>query len=121
MTSSLVRLKVAAVMVDVEHDEPDEPHSGLVLVGRDLKSNFESPSLAARIRAIRAIADLTQTEFGSVVGVSQGSIKRWENGSSVPDVKHADTICELFGIDGNWLINGEASPPVNFPKAGGLR
>ena len=60
-----------------------------------------------RIKAIRKHLELNQTEFGARIGVKQGTIAAYENGSRVPLDTVVTSICREFGVAESWLRTGE--------------
>ena len=52
--------------------------------------------IAGRIKELRQIHGLTQSEFGSKIGVSQDTISLWEQGKSKPAVEYIVLIVEIF-------------------------
>lgn len=59
--------------------------------------------LALRIKAYRKSKNLSQDEFGALIGFEQKNISRLESGRSMPETK---TICKLLeaGIDSSYLF-----------------
>ena len=59
-----------------------------------------------RIKEIRKINGLNQTDFGQRIGVAQATIAGYEAGSrAVPNVV-VTAICDKFGIREEWLRDG---------------
>lgn len=52
----------------------------------------------------RKIANLTQKELGSAVGVSESTVISWEKGRTEPTVIQAQKISELTGIPLDCII-----------------
>lgn len=52
----------------------------------------------------RKIANLTQKELGSLVGVSESTVINWEKGRSEPTVNQAQTISKATGIPLDSII-----------------
>lgn len=52
----------------------------------------------------RKIANLTQKELGSAVGVSESTVINWEKGRSEPTVIQAQKISELTGIPLDCIV-----------------
>ncbi|MHA3791484.1 helix-turn-helix domain-containing protein [Sphingomonas sp. YL-JM2C] len=80
--------------------------------------------LAANIRALRASVGLNQTEFGEAIGVSQGTVARWEGGSepkSEPLLKMAEMAgCSLQDFTSRlWSKGAERRPSVAVQGAAG--
>lgn len=66
--------------------------------------------MKTRIRKIRKDAGLTQTKFGSMVGVGQAAVTNWENGLYEPSAPVLETICTKFGVHREWLEFGTGEP-----------
>lgn len=70
-----------------------------------------------RIRELRKNKlNLTQTEFGKVLGVSRDVIKNIElNALARPDQKEPlyRLICEKFHVNYDWLVNGVGNNPFS--------
>lgn len=61
------------------------------------------------LKAIRANANLTQTEVADKLNISPSTWSKWENGKSYPDVVEIEKIEKLFNIgysDIKFLTNG---------------
>lgn len=76
--------------------------------------------LSVRIRNLRRSMGLNQAEFGRALGVSQGSVSRWEQGS-MPEPPMLAKLAELMGTDVRTLLNADfsevsASRPRLFVK-----
>ncbi len=48
-----------------------------------------------QIKAFRKKLGLSQAELGSILGVPQSTIGRWETGSTFPNAKHIGLMCDL--------------------------
>jgi transcriptional regulator with XRE-family HTH domain len=51
--------------------------------------------LANEIRAIRNALDLTMREFGRRVGVTEGTVSRWESAKVIPDAPQLEQLAKL--------------------------
>lgn len=51
---------------------------------------------------------LTQSEFASILGVTERTVSNWENGKNLPDISLYEEICKTLNITTNELINGES-------------
>ena len=60
-----------------------------------------------RIKEIRKRISLNQTEFGSRIGVRQGTIAGYENGIRAPIDAVILSICREFNVNEAWLRTGE--------------
>ena len=58
------------------------------------------------LKEYRESKGLTQNELGALVGVTQGAIAQFENGSSLPNIKTAVRIAEVLGVTCEQLVKG---------------
>jgi transcriptional regulator with XRE-family HTH domain len=61
-----------------------------------------------RIRQIRQKLGLTQAQFGKRLGVTKGSVARYEAGS-IPRLRVLNEIAKLAGATSAWLLQGGAA------------
>ncbi len=59
------------------------------------------------IAEMRKEKNLTQVELGDLLGVTNKTISRWENGNYMPDISIMQQICSVFNISINELISGK--------------
>lgn len=67
-----------------------------------------------RIKQIRKLLGLNQTQFGEKIGVKQGTIAGYETGARVPLDTVITSICREFGINEIWLRTGEGGDENMF-------
>lgn len=60
-----------------------------------------------RIKLLRKALELNQTDFGSRIGVKQGTVSAYESGARVPLDSVIVSICREFGVSESWLRSGE--------------
>jgi transcriptional regulator with XRE-family HTH domain len=60
-----------------------------------------------RIKEVRKLSKLSQTDFGKAIGVSLSSVQKWESGENTPTAQVQYVICDKFGINPEWLETGE--------------
>lgn len=53
---------------------------------------------------LRKKSGYTQSELGSLVGVSNRAVSKWENASAVPSIETIDKLCKVFSINANRLL-----------------
>jgi transcriptional regulator with XRE-family HTH domain len=58
------------------------------------------PFAASKIREFRRKVGLTQTSLGTVLGVPQCTVGRWETGFSVPSAEHIGLMCDFGYVQG---------------------
>ena len=59
------------------------------------------------IASARKDKNLTQVELGNLLGVSDKSVSKWENGKCLPDVSLYKELCNILGITLNEFFSGE--------------
>lgn len=64
-------------------------------------------SIHNRFKQLRSEQKLTQNEFASRLGVARSSISSIESGSSNPGPRLISDICEVFGVNKQWLETGD--------------
>jgi DNA-binding transcriptional regulator YiaG len=77
-----------------------------ILVRPDLKA------IGRRIREIRGF-NLTQAEFGRILGVGQTQLSKYEMGQSVPTLEVLLKLRAHSGRSIDWIVTGEDIGPVN--------
>ena len=58
-----------------------------------------------RIKQLRKLKGLNQTEFGAKIGLSQRAVANIENGGNVTE-RNFDAICREFKVNPDWLRDG---------------
>jgi hypothetical protein len=92
-------------------DRKANPHwINIIRDGINIKRNVQSrPDLKAigrRIREIRGF-DLTQSEFGNILGISQAQLSKYEKGQRFANI---DLLLKLKAYSGrtiDWILTGE--------------
>lgn len=70
--------------------------------------------IGAFIAALRREAGMTQEELGKLIGVTNKTISRWENGNYMPDIGLMKELCNVFEININELISGKRISEEDF-------
>lgn len=71
-----------------------------------------------RIKELRKDLGLNQTEFGERIGVKQGTVAGYENGTRTPLDAVVSSICREFGVFREWLETGEGPKYKKAPEGG---
>lgn len=71
------------------------------------KEVVKSPKFANTIYSIRRDRNLTQKDLADLIGVSDRTISKWENGTTVPDLCQIRNICKKLEISPSLLIKSE--------------
>lgn len=64
-------------------------------------------NIGDRIKKIREVFDLTQDQFADQLGYHRSHISLLEKGERRVTERIVKDICRTFGINREWLINGE--------------
>ena len=59
------------------------------------------------IATLRKEKELTQSQLGNLIGVTDRAVSKWENGRGLPDLSLIKPLCEALDISVNDLLNGE--------------
>lgn len=66
------------------------------------------------IAELRKEKNLTQEELAVLLGVSNKSVSRWENGKNLPDAALYQPLCHALGISLTELLSGERIAAENM-------
>lgn len=69
-----------------------------------------------RIKVVRKALGLNQTDFGSKIGVKQGTVAAYESGARVPLDSVIVSICREFNVSERWLRTGEGEMFVQLSR-----
>ena len=70
------------------------------------KYELDRGAIGRRVREIRGF-DLTQTEFGRLVGLTQAQVSRLEKGESLPGVEILLKLKSHSDKSVDWILTGE--------------
>ncbi len=59
-----------------------------------------------RIKKLRKYLQLTQSEFGARIGVSDAAVAHWERGRQVVPAPILISLCREFNVNREWLETG---------------
>ncbi len=60
--------------------------------------------ISKRIKEIRNENNLTQEEFGKILGVSQDNVSLWEKGKSAPGAFQIIAISKYFKVSADYIL-----------------
>lgn len=69
-----------------------------------------------RIKVVRKALGLNQTDFGSKIGVKQGTVAAYESGARIPLDSVIVSICREFNVSERWLRTGEGEMFVRLSR-----
>lgn len=64
-------------------------------------------TINTRFKLVRKTLGKNQTDFAKEIGLTQSSITMIERGERDVLERHVKSICSIFHVDENWLLNGE--------------
>ncbi len=59
------------------------------------------------LKALRKEKNLSQEQFAEIMGVSNRSVSRWENGMNMPDLDILIQISEYYDVELKEILDGE--------------
>jgi len=59
-----------------------------------------------RIRKVRDLNSMQQSEFAEAIGCARAMVSRWEKNQVVPTLDNVQRISDVFGVSLEWLIRG---------------
>ena len=71
--------------------------------------------LPDRIKELRKSADMTQEEFGQMLGVVKSTVSLYESGKSTPNDEIKKKICNYFKVSLDYLL-GLTNDKYNIPN-----
>jgi transcriptional regulator with XRE-family HTH domain len=82
-----------------------------------MTSVLEFKTSGERLRAIRAYCSPSRNHFCQLTGMSESTLKAWENDVAQLTKKGANSLVEIFSSFGlfctaNWLLDGEEPSPL---------
>ena len=65
--------------------------------------------IAKKIKKIRLNEKLSQAQFGSLLGVSDKAVSRWETAAAAPTLENLIKIKQLFGVSVDDMLNSDST------------
>lgn len=69
-------------------------------------------ALSDNIKEARTKRGLTQDELAKILNKTKNVISNWERGDNKPDADTLFTLCDILGVDPNYLLSWEN--PIEF-------
>ena len=66
-----------------------------------------------RVKLLRTHLNLSQQQFANRFGRTTASVSRIENGESTPRMSTLNEIISTFGVNKDWLLNGEGEMEIS--------
>lgn len=77
---------------------------------------MDQEKIGKLIAECRKAKKLTQVELANMLGVTDKSVSKWENGICLPDVSLYKDLCSILGITLNEFFSGEKLTDERFKK-----
>ena len=75
---------------------------------KDIKDEIDiNKNIGESVKKYRKKNNLTQSEFGKLIGVNKQSVSKWENGTLRPSIYHLYKISNIIDIKPEFLLYGE--------------
>ena len=68
------------------------------------------------IAELRKEKSLTQAQLGELVGVTNKTVSRWENGNYMPDLAVLQSLCAVLDVTINEMISGRRLDEADFRR-----
>ena len=75
-------------------------------------------SFGENLQFLRRRAGMTQEELAERLEVTRQSVSKWESNSAYPEMAALLRLCELFGVDLDTLVRGDAQAALAEDSAG---
>lgn len=74
-----------------------------------------------RIKSVRKLANLNQTDFANLIGASRDKVASYETGRVIPTDTILKLISKEFGVSYSWLKTGEGPMEDPVPEVSALQ
>lgn len=68
-----------------------------------------------RIKELRSVLNMTQSDFGNALGLTKSRISAYEKDEGIPD-RALKSICNVYNVDYFWLTEGTGEMFTGFPE-----
>ncbi len=68
------------------------------------------------IAELRRNKSMTQQQLGDLLGVTNKTVSRWENGNYMPDIETLQLLSKTFHVSINEILSGELLDEADFRK-----
>ena len=79
----------------------------MVLSARKEVQEMDQIKIGAFLRELRKDRNLTQEAIAGKFGVTQRSVSRWENGTTMPDISVLIELADFYDVDLREILNGQ--------------
>lgn len=68
------------------------------------------------LKELRFEKNLTQEQLGEIIGVTNKTISRWENGNYMPPVEMLQTLSNFYSVSINEILSGERLTETSYKE-----
>ena len=61
-------------------------------------------TVGEKIKELRKLKNISQTELGKILGTTQDTISLWELNKSLPDIEMLKKICIEFSVSSDYML-----------------
>jgi len=72
-------------------------------------------NISNKVLELRKANAMSQEELAEKLQVSRQAVSRWENGTALPDAGNIISICKLFDVSADYLLNDEYESEEDIP------
>lgn len=77
---------------------------------------YDGMNIGKKIAMLRdRVGNISQTDLGERLGVSQAQVSLWERGANAPKLAHALAMARLFGVPLDYLADDDLDDPPGPP------
>jgi len=69
--------------------------------------------VADRIKELREVKGLTQSDLAKMLGITRSSVNAWEQGISVPSTNYIVELANLFKVSTDYLLGVNSTATVD--------
>ena len=70
--------------------------------------------IADRIKDLREVKKLTQSDLAKHLGITRSSVNAWEQGISVPSTQYVVELSRAFGVSTDYLLGVDDSASMDI-------
>ncbi len=78
-------------------------------------------TFAEKFARMRKNSGITQQKLGTMLGVSNRAVSKWETGLSLPSTENVYKLAKIFGVSGDYFFSNQSEPPKPAAKPTGMK
>ena len=68
--------------------------------------------LSQKLKSLRATKGISQVKLAEQMGVTQGTVGKWETNRRIPDVEMLRKLSNYFSVSIDYLLDNDQSPEL---------